>query len=91
MVFLPLIQVNDLPGFPNFEIDRSLAKLFSQTRKQLTCFAHAVGGDKDLQAIACLFIDPTIIRDPSAFKRALQGILQMYRGPDSTVPAVRAG
>src|SRR5437899_1464348 len=72
--YLRSIQVNNVTGFANLEVDRALAKLFSYAHEQILCFPHAVGGDKHFQTKACLFIHSTVIRDPGALERTLQGI-----------------
>src|SRR5947199_1390221 len=68
------IQVDNLPGIANFEIDRSLAELLSHAREQLPRFIHAFERHQNLQAIAFLFVHSTIIRNPSTLEWTLHGI-----------------
>jgi len=80
------------PASPNLEVDRSLAKLFSYAHEQIRASLTRSGGTKHFQTKACLFIHSTVIRDPGALERTLQGISrQKCHGRGSRWSAARAG
>jgi len=74
MVVPPLIQVDNFAAFANLEVDGALARLLAQTREQLTCFAQALRRHKDLQAVACLLVGSSVVRDPGTLKGTFQRV-----------------